>query len=167
MATYPEIYAGQRITSGLLRSMLSDEIAKPIDETINNSTVFHDDSDLHVPLDANAKYRVEFDLSAVSPASALFRTDWVVPLGASGLKYCVGPVGSDRDASLGRFSVHSFSTDVSYGCESSTLGSAIRETGVITTTNAGTLQLRWAQVTAVAGDTGLSAGSRLVVRRIG
>ncbi|TYK47148.1 hypothetical protein [Actinomadura decatromicini] len=165
MTTYPDVRAGQRLTAELWRSGLPNIVEKTIDESIVSSLTLQDDDDLFIALAANAKYRVEFEISAFSPAAAQFKTAWSVPSGASGLKYCYGPVGTDRDSSLMRASVHQLTTTVSYGTESASLASAIRETAIVTTVSAGTLRLQWAQNVSNAGATGLSAGSRLVVWR--
>lgn len=173
MAQYPIIPAGSRITSGLLMSMLPQVMYKAANTDRSATTAFTDDPDLTVALEANAVYHASFYLHYAGLDAARFKTIWSAPVGASGLRSCVGPdqgvvLSSTSTGGTGRWGVHAFTTSVTYGTRdpSATNQAFALEEGVITTTSAGTLALQWAQVTSNATASRLGAGSTLHLRRL-
>ncbi|MEU3095500.1 hypothetical protein ABZ690_11945 [Streptomyces sp. NPDC006967] len=170
MARYPEIYTAQRITAGLLQSMLPQFALKPSDTNRASTTTLADDPDLQIELEANATYRVEFYIGYSSLAVAGFKTAWTTPSGATGLRSCWGAGTSPTSTTLptgdGRWGIHGMTTAAEYGTRNSTNQAMAWETGEVTTTSAGTLALQWAQVTSDASETRVAARSYLRVERL-
>lgn len=170
MSQYPVLYAGRRLTSGLLASMLELDAFKASDTTRTATTTTAADPDLTLTLEAAATYYIEIFIHYSAPSAELLKTQWTVPPGASGLRSCwgvaQGVVGADP-AGDGRFGIHAFSTDVVYGTRTSpTNQSMVWETGNLTTTSAGPVALAWAQNTSGASGVRVAAGSYMRARRI-
>ncbi len=168
---YPQIAAGDELTADLLMSMLPRIINKSSNTTRTSTTTFSDDPDLTMQVEANATYFVEFHLHYASLDAAKFKTEWTVPSGSTGNKCVIGPGSTANQADVdnvsGRYGVHGFATDVTYGTRNSTVSQAYAlETATLITTNAGTLAIRWAQATSNASDTTLYATSLMRVTRI-
>ncbi|MGW5429946.1 hypothetical protein ACWET9_22450 [Streptomyces sp. NPDC004059] len=169
MALYPTIYAGQKITGSLLQSMLPNVIYKTTSEDRQATTTLTADSDLQVALDANAVYHVTMYIHYATPTAAGFQTDWSVPSGASGGRSSLGNGSSQHDYQNvpGNFGVHNFNTSVTHGDRASSTNQLILlEEGLVTTTTAGTLALRWAQVVSTAANTRVGSNSVMYVRRL-
>jgi hypothetical protein len=67
----------------------------------------------------------------------------------------------------GNWGVHAQTTAVSHGDRnSSTNQMGLLEQGIITTTNAGTVALQWAQDASIASNTRVAAGSFMRVTRL-
>jgi uncharacterized protein (DUF2235 family) len=169
MSRYPVLYAGQRLTAPLLSSMLEERIVKTVNEDRASTTTLAADTDLTVTLDASAVYHVQIYIHYAAVSAAGFQTDWTVPSGASGSRWVLG-AGSTQVSSdnvPGRFGVHTFATAAEYGDRASAtnLMGGLEE-AIVTTTNAGTLALRWAQATSNATAARVAAGSHMRVRRI-
>ncbi|MBB1253164.1 hypothetical protein H3146_07240 [Streptomyces sp. OF3] len=128
------------------------------------------DPDLTVELGAAAVYLVEMHLLMGGPSGGLPTTAWSVPSGASGLKAVHG-AGSTAVDGLGdnivmRAGGHGFGTAVTYGRRTVTTSLLYAiETGVVTTTSAGTLALTWAQSASTATATRMGVGSWMRVTR--
>ena len=169
MSTYPTLYGGQKLTGSLLRSMQTDTIWKTANEDRNSTTTLTADSDLTTTLAANAVYLIDIEAHYATLSAAGFQTDWTVPSGATGGRSSVSN-GSAQTSYLdvpGNFGVHAFSTAVSHGDRNSSSNQLfLMERGIVTTTNAGTLALRWAQDVSNAGNTRVGAGSFMTVRRL-
>ena len=142
--------------------------------TTRTSTVtLADDPDLTTTLDANAIYYVEFKLRVACVNAEDFMTDWTVPSGAAGNRDCFGPsetatTDAEGDSNLARYGTHGFATDVVYGGvrNSTSNQMPVRESALVTTTDGGTLALRWAQGTSGVNGTTLASGSSLYVKRV-
>lgn len=176
MSTYPQIAAGQRVTAGLLTSMLPDEITKQADTDRLSTTTLALDPELQQPLAANAVYFVEFLLLAGGSTTGDLKTQWQVPAGTSGLKAVIGPgtgatANSAADNETMRVGVHGFATDIVYNAvrNGTTLLFRVREHAVVTTSGtAGTCGLLWAQNAVDATNaTRIGAGSLMRAKRIG
>lgn len=169
MAIYPTILAGQRITAGLLSSMLPTIINKPAAEDRTSNATLTADTDLQITLAANATYEVTMHIHYGTSTAAGFQTDWTVPTGAGGNRASISAgAGSNTFAdTTGNWGVHSFNTSVSHGNRNSTTNQLwLMERGIVTTVSAGTLALRWAQVTSTASATRVASTSTLIVRRL-
>lgn len=174
---YPSPLAGQRVTAALLQAMLPTIIVKTASTDRSSTTTLADDPELTTTLAANAIYFVEFFLFFAGNLGDM-KTAWTVPSGATGNRSAIGP-GSNADGGTsnamdnisGRFGVHGYSTTVAYGGR--TTGStaslsqeAAIETSLMTTTNAGTCAIQWAQVTSNANATRMASGSLCRITRI-
>lgn len=172
MSTWPPIAAGQRITAGLLTSMLPQTIVKAANTDRVNSTPLAD-PELTAALEANAQYEIQFDLRVGGIAAADLVTRWAVPLAVSGERMVTAPGTAALDASAdnvtAKFGAIDFANPMTYnGVRSGTaLLFRVFEWGLITTTTAGTCALTWAQGTTNATATRVAAGSIMRVRRIG
>lgn len=170
MTYYPSIAAGTDITDDLLNSMMPAFVLKPSDTSRTSTTTFTADPDLTFSLAANATYEIVLYLHYSGHQSGLIKTQWTVPSGATGLRSGIGAASTNTDANLqgdGRFAVHGFTTAVTYGTRTtSTFQCAAIEEGIVTTTNAGTFSLDWAQNASHATATTVHSNSRLWVRRL-
>lgn len=170
MAQYPTVLAGQRITAALLQSLVPIHVRKVADTTRASTTVLADDPDLTVQLEANAQYRVTMWIHYSALAAAGFQTAWTVPSGATGLRSCwgVGPTPTSTADPLGdgRWGIHGFATAASYGTRNSTNQVMAMESGDVTTTNAGTLALQWAQLASNVTGSRVAGRSYMEIRRL-
>jgi hypothetical protein len=170
VSQYPAIPAGVRLTTLLLSSMLPFWVRKAGDTNRNTTTVLAADPDLQIALEANATYRVTMIIHYSAGSAGGFKTQWSVPSGATGLRSCWGvgtsPTSTTDPQGDGRWGIHGFTTDVSYGTRNSTNQVMCKEEGDITTTTAGTLALMWAQTASSATDTRVAGRSYLEIRRL-
>jgi hypothetical protein len=179
-----EIYLGSTGTSsyGLLTDFLISHsagyklpenriifIKKQVTEIVNDSAALQNDDEFKLYLPANGIYEIELKLAVAGAANADFKCDWVVDGGCSQLttRCCRGPstATTDNTSTVMRSSRHNLTIDVSYGCDGAETA-YISEKFLVKTTSAGTLQLRWAQNTAQASDTIVSANSYLIARKL-
>lgn len=147
---------------------IADHIVKATNESVVNATL-QNDNDLLFALAANAVYEVEAFLIVTGPTAADIQTAWTVPSGATGSRLCMGPTPTaaaftGQEQTQARMSAHGWGTAVTYSIETSAV--ALVERGPVATTTAGTLTLRWAQVTTNATATVVGANSYLKVTRI-
>ncbi|MFE1205636.1 hypothetical protein ACFW5V_28530 [Streptomyces sp. NPDC058762] len=162
MSVYPTIRAGQRITAGLLTSMLPIEAYKRSTLTRTATTVTADDPDLQFALEANAVYFVEFFVHYQAPAAELIKTTWSVPADAVGLRSAWGVasgVATADPSGDGRWGVHAFTTTCTYGTRNSASQTMLYETGQVETTSAGTVAFQWAQNTSGLSGVQVCSGS--------
>lgn len=160
MSQYPVLYAGRRLTSGLLSSMLPTEAYKRSTLTRTATTVTADDPDLQFALEANAIYFVEFFVHYQAPSAELIKTTWNAPADAVGLRSAWGPASSvvaTDPSGDGRWGIHAFTTTCVYGTRNSASQTMLIETGQVETTSAGTVAFQWAQNTS--GLTGVQVCS--------
>lgn len=178
MSRYPEIRAGQRITGAMLTGIQFEEIVKQAATVRANDATVSSDPDLQFTLEANATYHVEFYIQYTT-GTGLFKTDWSVPSGASGLRRVMGPNafnsvggstaqngGSNAEYTVSRWGVHGFTTLCRYGYRSDGGQNTVLETGIVTTSSAGTLALRWAQNATNATAAEVSAFSYGRIKRV-
>lgn len=171
MALYPNYTAQQRLTASSLRAGQILIAYKTIDTNRASTTTFADDPDLQLLLDADAVYSIEFFLNFAGLTVGGFKTAWRIPSGASGLKGIRGPGSSATDGSanniLLRSGVHGTSGSFAYGTRNDASNASFAyETGVLTTSDAGSVAIQWAQVTSNATATRMSVGSWARARRI-
>lgn len=168
MSYYPTILAGQRITASLLTLMLPNVVYKTASEDRTATTALTADSDLQATLEANAIYHVTMQIHYATSTVAGFQTDWTVPAGASGGRSSIsaGAASNTSSDTTGNFGVHNFSTVVNHGNRNSTNQLWLMEEGMVTTKSAGTIALRWAQVTSDASITRVGSNSVMLIRRL-
>ncbi|WP_274558037.1 hypothetical protein [Streptomyces spiramyceticus] len=146
-------------------------IYKPTNTDRASSVALVADPHLTVQLQANARYLVEFHLHYAALSAAAFKTAWVVPTGATGNRSVLGPGSTATEANADNLSmrsgVHAPTTTVVYGTRNhaTNLAHAV-ESGIITTTTAGTLALSWAQNVSNATAARLAIGSYMQVTRL-
>lgn len=172
MAKYPDINAGDKLTATLLGSMIPTVIVKSSIE-IKTGTTLALDSELFFTAEANATYLIDFLMQMGAIQTEDVKTDWTVPSGASGFKAVTGPGSSASDSAADniamRAGVHNYGTVVTYAGVRDNASNAftVREWSVVTTTNSGTIGIRWAQ-NATGSSTGVHvlSGSFMRIRRL-
>src|ERR1041384_2922194 len=123
-----------------------------------STTTLAVDTDLTFPVVANALYEVLFNIRWGGLQAAGLKTDWTVPTGTSGNRMVIGPgsanvVESNANTTEMRWAVHGYGTAVNYTNprNSVTLQTFCEEKALVAVgSTAGSVTLRWAQVTSNA-----------------
>lgn len=145
------------------------------DLTANNTTTFANVTGLAVDLVANARYAFDGWMMWNSDPSADIKFGWTVPSGGSGWWCAMGPVtstapntGEERKnyTDFGTVPIGTSATLAGDDTAPSIIRICATLRGTVVTSTAGTLQLKFAQSSAVASDTILRAGSWLNVFRV-
>ncbi|WNI16903.1 hypothetical protein [Actinacidiphila sp. ITFR-21] len=138
---------------------------KTADQQVSASTAFQTDSQLTVPLAANAAYAVDAFIIYSTPDNAEFKAQWAAPSGATMLWSPWALSGGTSDTGGIRAAVGSGGWTVTSTLPSTT-NVAGRPVGTITTTTAGSLTYQWGQSVSDAAATTVRAGSWLRAHRI-
>ncbi|MFE3762264.1 hypothetical protein ACFXPI_10925 [Streptomyces sp. NPDC059104] len=170
---YPVISAGQRITAGLLTSMLPAPIFKAADQSVTNSTTNVNDNHLLSAVAANATYII----TGMLLYSA--RTDTDVKIGFSGpsgaamdwIAHAQSQDGTGGLASTGvvvdKQSIGNTSFPLGgFGAENTTIMTAPLWGRLVTSSTAGTFQLNWAQRVSNATASIMRANSWILLTRV-
>lgn len=136
---------------------------KPSDEDVNNSITLQNDNDLFFSVAANEKWGFQF---------ALFISDEGTGSGTSGFKFLVAlPTGAtgwfqyDSSATAAVFH-EDITTTTSILAANTSYRTVLLLTGAfLNAGTAGTCQLQWAQISAVAENTRVHAGSWLLASK--
>ena len=133
-----------------------------------STTTLTNDPDLTGTFLANVTYLVELHMY-VGAGAGLMTTAWSVPSGSTGIKGALGAASSATEVTAGnnnadgilmRGGAHNFATTVTYGRRNTNTNLVyVIETGIVTTTTAGTFALQWAQSTSSATNTRMGLGS--------
>jgi acetamidase/formamidase len=141
------------------------------DVTVNNTTTLADATGLSVAVLASATYKIDGWIMYTCTSTPDFKIGWSTPASTTGYWVMTGygrDVSPAADTGLG--SVHMVadigSTLTPAGDSTGTARLACSVRGFITTTQAGTLVLRFAQRTANASNTVAKTGSWLDVVRV-
>jgi hypothetical protein len=140
---------------------------KTSDQSITNSTTYQTDTQLTVPLAANAVYAVDAFIIYSTPDNAEYKNQWSVPSGATILWAPWGLSGGTSDTGSIRTPVGSGGGWTLTSTLPSTTNVSARPVGTITTTTAGNLAYQWGQSVADAAATTVHAGSWIRAHRIG
>ncbi len=133
---------------------------KTADETVISSTALQDDDVLSFAIGANEAWALRIELHINANASGGFKFAFTLPSGASGRASWTlgGGMGSSADADI---------TAGGGGTGAGTLTAFYIICGnVINSTNAGTVQLRWAQNASFGTGTTVAKNTLLVATRI-
>lgn len=166
---FPSISAGQRITAGLLTSMLPVVAVKTINQAVTSSTTFVNDNELLLPVIANATYLfdgfIDYD-GPFGPNVADIKLDWTLPSGAT-LRW--GPLGNASNDINQKYSSNTTLTGTALTAGTYGTGgthTALSPRGYLTVGGtAGTAQLKWAQNVSSATATTVYAGSWIRLQR--
>lgn len=163
-----------KVTSADIEA-ISDEIGgwfanKTSDQTVTSSATLVNDTELVVPVVANAKYILTGMIIYRAAATPQIRTTWAVPAGATML-WNPGALSSSvtatPDGSINR-AVYDLSVVPALGCSGAAQSVVAHATGrVVTTATAGNLQFQWAQATSNATGTVVKSGSWIQLVRVG
>ncbi|AZM91428.1 hypothetical protein [Streptomyces sp. W1SF4] len=169
---YPVISAGQRITAGLLTSMLPSPVVKAADEPRASTTTNANDSHLLVPVAANATYlmsgmllysaRTDTDIKIGFTGPSGATLDWIAhgqPQDGTG-GVSTGMVVDKQSIGATAFPLGG------YGAENTTVMTAPLFGRLVTSASAGTLQLNWAQRVTNATSSIMRAGSWILLTRV-
>lgn len=133
---------------------------KATNETVNNSTTYQNDNDLHFPIEADQTTIVSYSLFVFGNSTADIKFQVTGPSGST----VVGSVHAARSSDT-VMTVSSLPAIVG----ASTAGGAqlcTLKATIINGATAGTVNLQWAQNTATVADTQLLAGSSLHAFRV-
>lgn len=165
--TYPTFLAGMVPTPDELNAIASTIVIKSANQSVTSSTTLIDDNDLAAAVEADATYEFEVCLRVTGNGGDI-DVAWTGPSGASmSLRLCMGPDSGTADVTnTNVVRIHrNIGTEQVYG--TTTSNSAIVERGIlVTSSNAGTLQLQWAQNSSNINATTVGSGSFLKLRRI-
>lgn len=141
-------------------------VLKDGDEVVNNSTTLQNDNALVISLEASKVFEVECILFVNGPINADIKTAWVAGGGLTILskRLCIGGSASNGGAfqAVDKINLAGYTelTDqAAYCAGDATDKTIIMEKMLVQTSTAGTLQLQWAQIGAVATNTTVFAGS--------
>lgn len=139
------------------------------DTTRNNSTTLLDATGLSLSLAANATYCFHGCLIYTSGATPDIKFAWTIPSGMTGW-WALWPTVQAAAGTVGDVSCF---WDTDFGAAQGAGGSdtlsgkcSVLPHGYVVTTNAGTLQVQFAQVTANASNTTVKIGSWLNFTRV-
>jgi hypothetical protein len=163
--------AGEIVTADKLNRTFWQTVRKTSNQSSVSSTTFVDDNELFFSCVAGARYYVALGLQYTGPQAGDIKTAWTTPSGASGSRRCAGfstSVGISSSGGTLRMSGLAWTSLASYGADNNFLAQDphLRETGYLSTPNAGTLTLRWSQNVSNATATEVKAGSYIRVLRI-
>jgi hypothetical protein len=171
-ATLPTFYAGHKPTAAEYAAVVAAVAElRPIrarktgPQSVTSSTTLVDDSELLLPVDGSSEYEVLGLVFFSAAVAGDLKIGWSGPSGA-GFSWSFGG-GPSTISSASDIWYHGSNTiggtDIAGGTGSNAI---LRVAGVLTTTNAGTLLLRWAQGTSSGTATSIVAPSVLIARKI-
>lgn len=162
----PTLLAGETPDAtkwALILSYLPIAARKTVDQP-NNSTTLVNDTELFIPLLANALYDFDFMGLQNSPAAAGFKLNFVLPSGATWIS---GTFTLGSSTGNEQFGIAA-NAGPNAGITGAAADSRVGYRGLILTSSTpGNLQYQFAQNTTNAGPTNSRAGSWMVARRIG
>lgn len=175
MATYPDIAAGQRITSAMLSGLTWDYVIKTGTQTVTSSTTLVNDSDLFFPVVANGQYEFELHLRFGALLAAGIKLAWTAPAGTS-MNVSYGGPGTANVAETNanttemKWVVHGHTTSAPFTSPRNTAASQtwlMAQSLFTAGATAGNIQLQWAQNVSNATGTIVQSPSYIRYRRIG
>lgn len=162
-------YAGQKIASEDLTNALGTLGVATSDTTKNANTTLGDATGLAVALDANSTYILDGYIAYSSGATPDIKFAFSIPSGMTGHWTLFGQTTS-ATASVGSIDAHYSTSFISAiaaaGSDSFSSLMTVIPHAYLVTTNAGTLQLQFAQNTSNASNTIVKAGSWLRVLKV-
>lgn len=169
MSVYPAITAGSRVTAAVLTSMQTQFALKTASQTVTNSTVLVDCTDMVLPVLSGATYKGRLVLYYTATAAQDLDYAWTTPAGSTGIRAVIGPDTSATAAlptAMASRSTSSFATRLPVGGRDGNFVLAIEEFILVAGTN-GNLQLQFAQTAAAGATTAVVlAQAHIVLDRI-
>lgn len=166
---YPEIKAGQRVTSSLLRSMRPQFAYKTADESRSSTTTLTADGELFIPVEANAKYLLTGFLitsqNNIPAAGFGFRVGWYGPTGAT-LSWSSYGTSSQTTATTYDVTVNSITQTRDWAANGTTFMSGAPQGSLEVGSTSGTFGVRWSQVASSGTATFMRAKSWIRLERI-
>lgn len=135
-----------------------ETVLKSADESVNNSETLQNDDELLLAIGANEKWEVTFYILAISATTTPdLRVAITAPSGATGAISLFYDVGTDGELLGGTV------TGIALVAS---LRLIVISAVVVNSSNAGNIQLQWAQSTATAENTTVKAGSCLIAHKL-
>lgn len=164
------IVAGEQSSASGLRDMLGITSVLQADIALADSTEFTDCPGMTLQLDAYARYLIEGDIAYTTPTAASIQFCFSAPQDATG-HVCFFPVRQGTSVGVGpleTFRQVAFSDLYPQGAggQDEFLLGAAPMGSIKTYRSGGTLQLRFAQITADPGATLVRAGSWLAATKV-
>ena len=167
MATYPSLFAGQRITAALLTSMQPLHAAKTATTDRTSTTTITADPELQIAVAASAEYIFTFYLRISGTTAGDMDMKVTTPSGGSGsfsMTRLVAASGLDSGTRSSTRIAMNATTEFSPVSQSA--NQVIEGSGRLYTSSAGTFSIDWAQHTSSAVTTSMHADSWIQLRRI-
>jgi hypothetical protein len=147
-------------------------IRKTALQSVINSAVTVNDTHLFASVEANSIYSWTLELivsQSNNAGDSGFQSDWSLPSGGTLVFGIIGPGVSSTVLNATTMQTTGFTTTSTVNVDTvQNLTQRTMLTGVLTTTNSGTFQYKWAQAAAVASvTTTVQANSRLLIHKIG
>lgn len=172
---FPVFTAGQRLTASLLSAVLPITAIKTSDESVTSSTALQDDNELFVSVAAPATYLLGGFLMWVGNDTGDIKLAFTNPASSTMHWALTGPSAQDTAFASGATrgagewfprnnQTSSPTSSIPYSGSTGLLHG--RLVGSLTTSNAGTLRLQWAQNTSNGTATTVKLGSWISLRRI-
>jgi hypothetical protein len=157
---------GQVLTASDVNTWLAPQgVVKPASQNVISSTVLVNDTDLVLPVAANASYIFDCFLDFTSVSGADLKVSWAVPSGASLLYQALHNEGGATGLNNSQL-IYADSNTLFCAGNGATQVAAGLNGSLITTGTAGNLQLRWAQNTSTASNTTIRVQSYLMLVRV-
>jgi hypothetical protein len=163
---YPQVFAGQNLTAGLLQSFAPFTVVKAADTSRTSTTTLASDPDLQFAVAASAVYFWELfiDYEGGTQNSSDITVGWSVPSGTT-MRWSRSALTLTGGVDVGVLSDQSGTP--SFGTNGAGNTRAIMAKGTLTaSTTAGTAAFQWAQHTSNGTATIVHAGSGLLVVRV-
>lgn len=175
MASWPQIAAGQRITTAMLGALAPEYVMKTSAQTVTNSVVLVPDTELLFPIVGGGQYEMECFIRFSSLQAAGIKWQFSAPAGTSFNVLYGGPgsanaTQADANTTEMRWAIHGNTTSTGM---TDPRNSISLHTWTIATANftagatPGNVQLQWAQLVANATGSVVQAQSYIRYRRIG
>jgi hypothetical protein len=158
--------AGAKLRASVLSSLITEVrplyARKTANETVNNSATLQNDDELFLAVEASAVYELNLRGQYNSNATADFKYGFTFPSGTT-MQYTQTVIG----VGLTTLNIYEQDQTSTPNLEGQAAVKGMLVTGlVIVSSTAGTLQFQWAQATANASNTVVSAGSVMRLNRI-
>lgn len=131
-------------------------IRKTADQTVNDSITLVNDTHLSFNIAANEKIWFQINLYADVKAASDFKAGLTVPAGAEGRWSTEGNASGDW----------TLANTISWSGTADRTAVYVYQGIIVNGATAGTVQLQWAQATAVAEDTTVKAGSNIIAIKV-
>lgn len=168
MATYPAPLVGQRLTADFLASMLEVTVYKTADQVVTSNVTPANDTELFLPVEANATYAVHGWIRYLGVAATEdLRVDYAVPTSATFIRNDYGPnTATAAAADTTDWTTQPAGTNNGRGITAGIERGLLVMGYLATSTTAGNFQFKWAQVTSGASSVTVKFGSWFKLKRI-
>ena len=168
MSQYPQIFAGDLLDADLLMSMLPLDARKTVSTSRPSTTTVTADPELVLQVAANAEYTIHGYLRISGDPAADMDIKVTVPSGATGSYTVTGRLAgaSALDSDTRTSTRIAFGVETQFSTPSTSAAQANHVVGRLTTTNAGTFSIDWAQTVSNATGSVMEADSWISLRRI-